>query len=77
MSESKKKTEDEQEQVQPAAEETAEEQTAAEQPVQEEPKEPTLEEKYAELEKQNAKLKDDYLRKVADFDNYRKRMIKE
>ena len=77
MSESKKKTEDEQEQVQPAAEETAEEQAAAEQPVQEEPKEPTLEEKYAELEKQNAKLKDDYLRKVADFDNYRKRMIKE
>ena len=77
MSESKKKTEDEQEQVQPTAEETAEEQAAAEQPVQEEPKEPTLEEKYAELEKQNAKLKDDYLRKIADFDNYRKRMIKE
>ena len=77
MSESKKKTEEEQEAVQTAADENTEEQAAAEQPEKEEPKEPSLEEKYAELEKQNAKLKDDYLRKVADFDNYRKRMIKE
>lgn len=76
MSESKKKTEEEQEAVQ-AAVETKEEQAAAEEPVQEEVKEPSLEEKYAELEKENAKLKDDYLRKVADFDNYRKRMLKE
>ena len=77
MSESKKKTEEEQEAVQTAADENTEEQAAAEQPEKEEPKEPSLEEKYTELEKQNAKLKDDYLRKVADFDNYRKRMIKE
>ncbi|MDR2864742.1 MAG: nucleotide exchange factor GrpE [Spirochaetaceae bacterium] len=33
--------------------------------------------KIAELEKQNAELKDQYLRKAADFDNYRKRTIKE
>lgn len=31
----------------------------------------------SELEKENTVLKDQYLRKVADFDNYRKRMIKE
>ncbi len=30
-----------------------------------------------ELEKSNAELKDQYLRKAADFDNYRKRMLKE
>lgn len=43
----------------------------------EETKELTLEEKYAELEAQYTKVRDDYLRKAADFDNYRKRMIKE
>ena len=37
----------------------------------------TIENKLAELEKANAELKDQYLRKCADFDNYRKRMIKE
>lgn len=42
-----------------------------------EEKEPTLEEKYAALEKENADLKDQLLRRAADFDNYRKRMIKE
>ncbi|MCI6809097.1 MAG: nucleotide exchange factor GrpE [Spirochaetia bacterium] len=52
--------------------ENAEAETAAE-----EPKEPTLEEKYAALEKENAELKDQLLRRAADFDNYRKRMIKE
>jgi len=36
-----------------------------------------LNEKIAELEKKNAELQDQYLRKVADFDNYRKRMIRE
>lgn len=30
-----------------------------------------------ELEKKNAELQDQYLRKAADFDNYRKRMIRE
>jgi molecular chaperone GrpE len=33
--------------------------------------------KIAELEQKNADLQDQYLRKAADFDNYRKRMIKE
>lgn len=43
----------------------------------EEQKEPTLEEKIEQLEKENADLKDQLLRRAADFDNYRKRMIKE
>jgi len=34
-------------------------------------------ERVGELEKLNAQLQDQYLRKAADFDNYRKRMIKE
>ena len=43
----------------------------------EEPKEPTPEERIEQLEKENADLKDQLLRRAADFDNYRKRMIKE
>lgn len=43
----------------------------------EEKNEPTLEEKYEALKKENADLKDQLLRRAADFDNYRKRMIKE
>ncbi len=35
------------------------------------------EEKIAALEKENADLKDQLLRRAADFDNYRKRMMKE
>ncbi len=42
-----------------------------------EDKEPSLEEKVAALEKENAELKDQLLRRAADFDNYRKRTIKE
>ncbi len=42
-----------------------------------EKKEPTAEDRIAELEKANAELKDQFLRKSADFDNYRKRMIRE
>ena len=41
------------------------------------PKEKTPEERVAELEKENADLKDQLLRRAADFDNYRKRMIQE
>ena len=70
----------EEQQEEKAAAEQAEEQAdkaEAQETQEEQPKELTLEEKYAELEKQNAELKDNYLRKVADFDNYRKRMIKE
>ena len=37
----------------------------------------TPEEKIAKLEAENAELKDQLLRRAADFDNYRKRMIKE
>jgi len=40
-------------------------------------KEPTLEEKVAALEKENADLKDQLLRRAADFQNYRNRVIKE
>ena len=36
-----------------------------------------LEEKIAELEKENSDLKDQYLRKQADFENFRKRMFRE
>lgn len=36
-----------------------------------------LVDRVAELEKLNAELQDQYLRKAADFDNYRKRMIRE
>lgn len=39
--------------------------------------EKTSEERIAELEKENADLKDQLLRRAADFDNYRKRMIAE
>ncbi len=49
--------------------------TAAEK--SEEKKEQTPEEKIAALEKENADLKDQLLRRAADFDNYRKRMMKE
>jgi len=42
-----------------------------------EKKELTPEEKIAALEKENADLKDQLLRRAADFDNYRKRMMKE
>ena len=39
--------------------------------------EKSAEDKIAELEKENADLKDQLLRRAADFDNYRKRMLKE
>lgn len=39
--------------------------------------EKTAQETIDDLQKENAELKDQYLRKLADFDNYRKRMIKE
>lgn len=62
---------EEQEQVQAGQEDAVpqnEEEIAAE---------PTAEEKIAALESENAELKDQLLRRAADFDNYRKRMIKE
>ena len=42
-----------------------------------ESKEKTPEERIAELEKENADLKDQLLRRAADSDNYRKRMMQE
>ena len=57
------------------AEEAAQAENAEAENAAEEPKEPTLEEKYAALEKENAELKDQLLRRAADFDNYRKRMF--
>ena len=42
-----------------------------------EPAELSAEEKIAALEKDNADLKDQLLRRAADFDNYRKRTMKE
>ena len=42
-----------------------------------EKKEQTPEERIAALEKENADLKDQLLRRAADFDNYRTRMMKE
>ena len=60
------------------AEENQETENAAEKSEEiEEKKEETPEEKIAALEKENADLKDQLLRRAADFDNYRKRMIKE
>jgi molecular chaperone GrpE len=67
---------------QETTQETAEAQTtdgtnAAEAEKSDEKKELTPEEKIAALEKENADLKDQLLRRAADFDNYRKRMMKE
>jgi len=46
--------------------------------IQEEEAKPlSPEEKYAELEAKYNDLNDQYLRKAADFDNYRKRMVRE
>lgn len=72
--------EENKEQTENQTEEKVESQTETDAPVEEakeEPKEQTPEEKIAVLEKENADLKDQLLRRAADFDNYRKRMMKE
>ncbi len=56
---------------------TVENNCAEEQVVDENATSEDLEKKIAELEQKNLELQDQYLRKVADFDNYRKRMIRE
>lgn len=56
------------------AEKASDEDACAEQEAE---KEPSPEERVEALEKENADLKDQLLRRAADFDNYRKRMIKE
>lgn len=68
------KTENQTEEKATSQEETAEPQAAD---AAEEKKEQTPEERIAALEKENADLKDQLLRRAADFDNYRKRMMKE
>lgn len=54
-------------------EDAAEKDEAAESAAQEQ----TPEQQIEALQKENAELKDQYLRKCADFDNYRKRMLRE
>lgn len=77
-------TEIQDENVENQNENPAENESAAENPDEAEnnseneaEKEETSEEKIVALEKENADLKDQLLRRAADFDNYRKRMIKE
>lgn len=57
--------------------ESSENTASAESKEAEPAKEQTPEERIAELEKENADLKDQLLRRAADFDNYRKRMMQE
>ncbi len=56
---------------------TAEETTDSDEKEEDVRKEKTLEEKLADAEAEIESLKDKYLRKVAEFDNYHKRSIKE
>ncbi len=69
-----KKEEELKETQQETVEETASE---TEQDVQEEEKELTVEEQLEAANAEIASLKDQLLRKIAEFDNYRKRTIKE
>ncbi|WP_027729345.1 nucleotide exchange factor GrpE [Treponema sp. C6A8] len=72
----KEKTENQAENTETKAAEGEEKADSADAAKSEE-KELTPEEKIAQLEKENADLKDQLLRRAADFDNYRKRMMKE
>ncbi|MBO4641624.1 MAG: nucleotide exchange factor GrpE [Bacteroidaceae bacterium] len=56
---------------------TPEEATDSDEKEEDAPKEKTVEEKLADAEAEIESLKDKYLRKVAEFDNYHKRSIKE
>ena len=84
--ENEEKKEDVETKAEKTAENTSEESQSQETETQsqeneanasEEKKEETPEEKIAALEAEVADLKDQLLRRAADFDNYRKRMIKE
>lgn len=63
--------------TQEATQEATQEEQAEATQADEQPKEPTPEERIAELEKQLEKEKKEYLFLMADFDNFRKRTIKE
>ena len=65
------------EQTEQSTDQTSDAGAAPEAEKSEEKKEQTPEERIAALEKENADLKDQLLRRAADFDNYRKRMMKE
>lgn len=68
------------EEKKPALGEAAEKEesaTAPEEKKEENAEEPTADEKLAAAEKEIALLKDKYLRQVAEFDNYRKRILRE
>lgn len=79
VQENAQNSEETQENAEPSSKEDGEADSAqaAEESSAKEEKEPTPEEKIAALEKENADLKDQLLRRAADFDNYRKRTIKE
>ena len=74
MADADEKTEEKAEATEKAEAQTNEKETKE---AEEKVAEKTPEQKIAELEKENADLKEQLLRKAADFDNYRKRMIKE
>lgn len=77
---SKKKNnskEEKQAKQEPAVEQQQNEQAEAQAEVKEEPKEPTPEERIAELEAALEKEKSQYLFLMADFENFRKRTLKE
>lgn len=63
--------------VNETAESTETDAPAEEVPADDASKMQTLEAKIAELEKANAELKEQFLRKAADFENFRKRSIQE
>lgn len=72
------KEEKKDEELKETQQETVEETTSeAEQNVQQEEKELTVEEQLEAANAEIASLKDQLLRKIAEFDNYRKRTIKE
>ena len=75
-----KKTEEEvkpEEQATPQAEEQTDNETKATEPQEETEKELTPEEQLEKANEEIAELKDSLLRKIAEFDNYRKRTLKE
>ena len=69
--------EEKQSETEKDTDETVKNESTEKETVENEECEKKSEERIAELEKENADLKEQLLRKIADFDNYRKRMIKE
>lgn len=61
----------------PVTAEDSENQKGSEETAVKEEAEKAPQEIIIDLQKENTELKDQYLRKLADFDNYRKRMIRE